>query len=149
MREPQQRWMAPMMGVNSIRFVGIVFHDIMLLAGGDERLLNGRVCIAYSCSMVDSPVPHSFSLRILKWINYPTASWSSRGLLIPFSLCSIRFLQQYPRLCGMGVAVGKAPGTKRWCDLIKKQVEYLHRLLCYISFENPQLPSWPQVLKVS
>lgn len=62
--------------------------------GEDQR---GRVCVAWSCSTGDSATPHPFSLRILRWVNCPVASCSFTGLLAPFSLCSIRFLQQYPK----------------------------------------------------
>lgn len=62
--------------------------------GEDQR---GRVCVAWSCSTGDSATPHPFSLRILKWVNCPVASCSFTGLLPPFSLCSSRFLQKYPK----------------------------------------------------
>lgn len=67
----------------------------------------------------------------------------------PSSSCSNIQGQEWP--CGMRVAADRAPGTKKWCELIKKPVEHLYRPCVMSAFENPQLPSasWPQVLKVS
>lgn len=119
--------MTPLTGVNSIRSTGKLFPDVMLLAGGNGRGLKGQsmYCLELLNPWVCKTPPISFwecwsELVAQYLVEVPQDFWHLSHCAPSGSYSNT---QSQERPCGMRVAIHKAPETKTWVELIKKEEE--------------------------